>query len=169
FPPAHLRQDYGGQASAALLLEALKRSGVGSPSSGATRLIILDGAHNPTKMKEFLKSFKKLFPKERKVFIIGFKFDKDIEKMLRQIVEVADEIIITEFNRATDMSLHSSADTANIKNQILKIKSDTKVTVEKDSRKVLRRALAIKQYSNSTIIVVTGSLYLVGEIRNKLW
>lgn len=37
FPPAHLRQDYGGQASesAALPLEA-KRSGVGSPSSGTT-------------------------------------------------------------------------------------------------------------------------------------
>ncbi|OGH24452.1 MAG: hypothetical protein A3B47_01645 [Candidatus Levybacteria bacterium RIFCSPLOWO2_01_FULL_39_24] len=37
-PSAHLRQDYGGQASAsaALPLEAFKRSGVGSPSSFAT-------------------------------------------------------------------------------------------------------------------------------------
>ncbi|OGH19229.1 MAG: hypothetical protein A3D74_05005 [Candidatus Levybacteria bacterium RIFCSPHIGHO2_02_FULL_37_13] len=142
------------------------------------KTVILDGAHNPTKMKAFLATFKKLYPKHKKIFIVGFKFDKDIPKMLQQITKVADKIIVTEFNRATDMAVSSSADALKIKNQILKIKYDAKVIVEKDSRKALGKALNILisppsgeagQYPNiPAIIVVTGSLYLVGEVRSML-
>ncbi len=136
--------------------------------------IVLDGAHNPVKMKEFLKSLKKLFPKKKKIFIIGFKFDKDIKKMLREIVKVADEIIVTEFSAKTDVSLHASADAESIKYEVLSIKKDVKVAVEKDSQKALEKALvmsnlAMKQFNNRAIIVVTGSLYLVGEIRSYLF
>ena len=143
--------------------------------------LILDGAHNPTKMKKFLKSLKKIFPPTspshfakasrdkrlrgtKKIFIIGFKFDKDIKKMLKEILGVADEIIVTQFKAKTDTNLHASAEAIDIKSQILKIKSDTKVVIEKDSGKALEKAFKMK----TEIIVVTGSLYLVGEIRNKI-
>jgi hypothetical protein len=159
----------------------------GTPSSRATPRfsIVLDGAHNPTKMKAFLTTLKKLFPKQNKIFIVGFKFDKDIQRMLMQITKVADKIIITEFERVTDMNINASAEALNIKNQIssvrqgfgrqAKIKYDGEVVVEKDSKKALDKALAIEQFNhvkrgwgNSTIIVVTGSLYLVGEIRGYI-
>lgn len=154
--------------------ELLSKSGSVRPVKRAFRgetrpTLILDGAHNPVKMKEFLKNLKKIFPKEKKIFIIGFKFDKDIKKMLKEIVKVADEIIITEFNRATDMGVGASADALNIKDQILKIKKNAKVTVEKDSGKALKKGIkTIQQYNKSAILVITGSLYLVGEIRNML-
>ncbi len=133
--------------------------------------LILDGAHNPVKMKEFIKSLKKLYPKERKIFIVGFKFDKDIKKMLKEIVGVADEIIVTQFKAKTDTNLYASADAVEIKNQILKLKSEAKVAVEKDSEKALEKAFNLlkTQYPNNpSLLVVTGSLYLVGEIRSKL-
>jgi len=128
----------------------------------------LDGAHNPTKMKAFIKTLKKLFPKQKKIFIVAFKKDKNVKGILRQILPVADYIVITEFRVKTDMAKNASAEAFNIKNQILKIKYDGEVVVEKDSKKALDKALAIEQFSNSTIIVVTGSLYLVGEVRNML-
>lgn len=130
--------------------------------------LILDGAHNPTKMKAFLSTLKKLYPKSPKIFVIAFKSDKNIKGMLRQILRVADKIIITEFHGVTDMSKKASADALDIKNQILKIKKDTGVTVEKDSKKALAKALAIKQFNNSAIVIVTGSFYLVGEVRDYL-
>jgi len=131
--------------------------------------LVLDGAHNPTKMKEFLKNLKKIFPTQKKVFIIGFKFDKDIPKMLKQIVKVADEIIVTEFNRATDMVVSASAKAESIKYKVLSIKYGGKIILKKDSGKALKTGLkTIQQYSNPAILVVTGSLYLVGEIRSML-
>ncbi|MBI2613222.1 MAG: hypothetical protein HYW62_00400 [Candidatus Levybacteria bacterium] len=143
-----------------------------SSESGLSRsnhTLILDSAHNPTKMRAFLATLKKLYPKEKKVFLVGFKFDKDIQKMLKQIIKVADEIIITEFNRATDMNLHASADAESIKYQVLSIKYSGKIIVEKDSKKALKIGIkTIQQFNNETILVVTGSLYLVGEIRGLL-
>ncbi len=132
--------------------------------------IVLDGAHNPTKMNAFLTTLKKLFPKERKIFIVGFKFDKEIKKMLKQIVTVADILIVTEFRAKTDMNIHASADAESIKKDIKILRyEDTKVKIEKDSGKALKMGLkTIQQSNNATILVVTGSLYLVGEIRNKL-
>ncbi len=131
--------------------------------------IILDGAHNPIKMKEFLKTLKKIFPTQKKTFIIGFKFDKDIPKMLKQIVKVADEIIVTEFNRATDMNMNASARALMIKDKLLRMKYREKIIVKKDSKKALKMGIkTIQQFNDSAILVVTGSLYLVGEIRNRL-
>jgi len=133
--------------------------------------LILDGAHNPTKMRAFLSTLKKLYPKERKIFLVGFKFDKDISKMLKQIVKVADRIIVTEFKAKTDVAVHASAKALNLKSLIFNLKSNVKVVVEKDSEKALHKALnyPITQLPNyQSIIVVTGSLYLVGEIRSML-
>ena len=126
--------------------------------------IILDGAHNPVKMKEFLKSLKKIFPKEKKTFIIGFKFDKDIKQMLKEILDVGDDIIITEFNGKTDIALHASAEAEEIKRQALKMKYEGKIITEKDPEKALKIAFKMKP----EMIVATGSLYLIGEIRNKI-
>lgn len=133
--------------------------------------IILDGAHNPVKMKKFLKSLKKIFPTQRKIFIIAFKKDKDVKEILKEIIPNADSIIVTEFKVKTDMSLHAAMPSGSIKSRILSIKKNAKVYIEKDSKKALNKALSlltIEQFNNQTIIVVTGSLYLVGEVRNML-
>lgn len=137
----------------------------------ATPLIVLDGAHNPTKMKEFLKSLKKIFPKERKVFIIGFKFDKEIKKMLKEVLGATDEVIATEFKSKTDVAVHASAEALRIKDELLRMNYRGKIIVEKDSGKALERGFNIlkTQYPNNpSVIAVTGSLYLVGEIRSKI-
>ena len=130
--------------------------------------IVLDGAHNPTKMKAFLATLKKLYPKGKKIFVIAFKSDKAISEMLKQITEVADVIIATEFKAKTDMSLHASAQAIRIKDELLKLKYRGKIAVEKNSEKALDKALAIQQPDSKTIIIITGSLYLVGEIRSML-
>ena len=165
----------------------LRRASLAQDKTSST--LVLDGAHNPTKMKAFLKTLKKLYPKNPKIFIVAFKSDKDIKSMLSQILKLADKVIITEFTAKTDMSKNASAGALNLKSQISRLaeasaslaesrrakranlKTDAKVIVEKDPKRALQnaiRASAVQQYNNSTIVVVTGSLYLVGEIRNML-
>ena len=132
--------------------------------------LVLDGAHNPTKMRAFLSSLKKLYPRSKKVFVIGFKNDKDIKSMLRQILKVADILIVTEFKAKTDMSNNASAEALNIKYQTSNIKHDkkTQILIEGDSAKALEKAFELAETEKDSIIVVTGSLYLVGEVRSML-
>jgi folylpolyglutamate synthase/dihydropteroate synthase len=141
----------------------LSRS-INSHLSSLISHLVLDGAHNPTKMKEFLKSLKKIFPRQKKIFVVGFKFDKDIAKMLKQIVKVADKIIVTEFKAKTDVAVHASAEALRIKDELLRMKYRGTITVEKDSGKALKKAIKMKP----ELIVVTGSLYLAGEVRGAL-
>lgn len=144
----------------------LRRASLAQDKTSST--LVLDGAHNPAKMKAFLTSFKKIFPKQNKVFLVGFKFDKDISKMLKEIAGEADEIIATEFKAKTDVAIHASADASMIKDKLLRMKYMGKVTVEKDSKKALEKALAVANLEKDSIVVVTGSLYLVGEVRSYL-
>ena len=98
--------------------------------------------------------------------------DKNIKEMLRGILPVADAIIVTRFSMATDVSRNASTDASMIKDKLLRMKYRGKILVEENSKKALKKAFelaAIQQFNNSTIIVVTGSLYLVGEIRNLLF
>src|SRR3989344_3659081 len=132
--------------------------------------IILDGAHNPTKMKTFLSALRKYFPGQKKIFLVAFKKDKEIGKMLKLIQREADKIIVSEFGAITDMSKKATEKISNIKNQILKINKNKniKFIFEKDSRKALDIALNLTSITNNSIVVVTGSLYFVGEVRGLL-
>ncbi|MDO8620663.1 MAG: folylpolyglutamate synthase/dihydrofolate synthase family protein [Candidatus Levybacteria bacterium] len=130
--------------------------------------LILDGAHNPAKMKAFISSLKKLFPTERKIFVIAFKKDKNIKEMLKSILPVADVVIATRFSMATDVSKNASAEADSIKYQVLSSKYGGQVFVEGNSKKALEKALKLNKELKNSIVVVTGSLYLVGEIRSEL-
>jgi len=140
--------------------------------------IILDGAHNPEKMKAFLKTLKKFRGSTRGVgarkliFIVGFKSDKDIKRMLKQISGIADVLILTEFNSITDVNKNGSQQISNLKSQIAKLISNIKnkklkIYFEKDSKNALKKTMSLVS-SKEDLIVVTGSLYLVGEVRNLL-
>ncbi len=166
------RQVSGSPARRQVLLQSNEMLNQAAPDQhDKEKTLVLDGAHNPTKMKAFLTTLKKLYPKERKIFVVGFKFDKDVKKMLKQIVQVADTLIVTEFQGKTDMSVSASTKAESIKYQVLSSKYKGEIAVEKNSRKALDLALniAVSEYPNiDSIIVATGSLYLVGEIRNML-
>lgn len=129
--------------------------------------LLLDGAHNPAKMQAFIKSLKTFYPKERKVFVVAFKEDKSIKEMLEEIMPVADAIIFTKFSIKTEVKVKASMGMESIRHYVecIKYKKIAETIYEEDAKKALEKALEMKP----ELIVVTGSLYLVGEIRNKLW
>ena len=131
-----------------------------------SHMLVLDGAHNPAKMKAFLSALKSLFPKQKKVFLVAFKSNKDAGKMLSEIVKAADVIIATRFTVSMGYVSSGAMEPTNIKNQISKIKNNQKVVVEESSRKALSMALELAK--KDELIVFTGSLYLVGEVRSML-
>lgn len=138
--------------------------------STMNHLLILDGAHNPAKMQAFIKSLKTFYPKEHKVFVVAFKEDKSIKEMLEEVMPVAGTIIFTKFSTKTEVKVKASMGMESIKYYVecIKYKKRAEAIYEEDAEKALNKALTIQQFTNSTIVVVTGSLYLVGEIRNLL-
>ena len=131
--------------------------------------LILDGAHNPTKMQAFIKTLQKLYPSQKKIFVIAFKKGKNIKEMLKEILKAADTIVITKFSATADTSKNAANDVEAINYQLLNINTgDIDIYLERNSQKALRKAFEIARSKKDSIIVITGSLYLVGEVRDWL-
>ncbi|MCL4353688.1 Mur ligase family protein [Patescibacteria group bacterium] len=131
--------------------------------------IILDGAHNPIKMASFMASLAKIYSGEKKIFIVGFKKDKDINALLKPILNKADGLIVTRFKSTIDWGFNMAMDIAVIKETLLNYKVPW-IIFEENPELALQKAVEKqKNLGGESLIIVTGSLYLVGEIRNLLF
>ncbi len=113
---------------------------------GRNPLIILDGAHNPDGIKA-LSDFVKGLEFGKMVLVMGISRDKDKESMIREIFQLADEIILTK-------SSYRAMDPFGIANDHI---------IENDPGKALEKAKGLA--GKDDLILVTGSLYLIGDLK----
>lgn len=120
--------------------------------------ILLDSAHNPDGLKVFLNEF----TREKKIYsssllLFGVLKDKDIDSMIDIIDEQFDQIFITEINYERTEKID------NLKNKFDKKK--IKVSIVTDKRKFITEYL---KGEKNRCLVITGSMYLLGEIKSIL-
>ena len=120
--------------------------------------ILLDGAHNPGATKILRQALDEEFPFRRLILVLGIMGDKEIPKMMPNLVPPADLLILTRphMERAASLELlrkHASP----WKKPTLEI-SDVGGALEK----------AMGEAGREDLVVVTGSLYTVGEARAHL-
>lgn len=121
--------------------------------------ILLDGAHNPSAARA-LREYLEEFVKHPINMIFGGMRDKDLEQLARILFPVAKKVILTELDNpraATGDMLLKAAKTAI---------SDGDILLASSPRDALSRAAEIA--SPQDLICVTGSLYLIGEVRALL-
>jgi dihydrofolate synthase/folylpolyglutamate synthase len=122
------------------------------------KTLILDGAHNPQKMASFIKSLKLFFPHQKFTFLLAFKQRKDFPKMVKMIIPIANQIILTKFKVVSDYTIQFSQSQHSI-NKLFFSLGFTNYKNISDQSKALKTALNSKEP-----IVITGSLYLLSEI-----
>ncbi|MDN5337648.1 MAG: dihydrofolate synthase / folylpolyglutamate synthase [Thermotogaceae bacterium] len=123
-----------------------------------SKSLIIDGAHNPAAFKKLRESIEIYFPDKRKIAIIGILDDKDYKAMLQEIKDVFEKMILTRplSNRTTNiMEIHRYLKT--VKQQSEYIESPLNAFKK-----------AIADLKDDEILVVTGSLYLAGYLRNYI-
>jgi dihydrofolate synthase / folylpolyglutamate synthase len=120
--------------------------------------IIFDSAHNPEGVSNFLDEFKKDSRKySKKVLLFGAMRDKAVEKMLGILKNCFDEIHITPIKYERACTINELKDIAG--------KININVFAEDDSLDLVSKF--IKEDENS-VLVVLGSMYLLGEIKSRL-
>ncbi len=128
-------------------------------------LVILDGAHNPDKMRAMVESVKTIFPNKKVRVIIAIKDDKNAKEMLEILLPICRELIFTGYKIKADQGIVKSYKPRKLLNLFLSIGITCKANVISDPKKSLD--LAIKHVNPNDIILVTGSLYLVGVIKRN--
>ncbi len=129
------------------------------------KTIVLDGAHNPDGIKNLIISLKNIYKNCNYIFIFGVMKDKDYKTMLRRLskmdrVTYKADIIFTNVNNERSMDsklLQEYSDNLKYFNNSYAVKN-IKEAIDK----------AFRIYSNNNkneIIVICGSLYLLGDFK----
>lgn len=124
---------------------------------GQDPVIILDGAHNPDgmqKLARWLQKHRQSFPKV--ILVMGMLKDKDRRQAAQKLESLVDRIIITRppSERALDWE-EMAKEFSHIEPQ--------KITLMEDGAQALQLARGMADPQD--LILVTGSLYLVGSLR----
>ncbi len=124
------------------------------------KVIIMDGAHNEQKMRALVSSFQKLFPGQKATVLLGMKEGKEHADVLSLLKSIAAELIISEFTGMQDTPIVST-DSAVLAEKAKEIGIEH-VRVERNVNKAYRLLLE----STGSIGLITGSFYLIGELRH---
>ena len=117
--------------------------------------VLLDGAHNAGGATALARALREEFSYKKLIFIFGVLKDKDYKAMLKKLLPLGDRLILTSPDTERAMPPEAIVPVAK---QYLR-----RIEVVKNSRDALKRALSIADQND--LICVTGSLYLIGEIK----
>lgn len=125
---------------------------------GVKPLILIDGAHNQQAGETLVKSVFQLFPGRKITLLFGMLNDKDIKGFVETILPLADKVVLTKpfgpraaHPRELKVYFESRTDEIHIKPSV-------------------ERAidLSLEHTNPEDLLVIAGSLYLIGEARTYL-
>lgn len=116
-------------------------------------MVVVDGAHNANSMKRLIEAITKYFKYERCFIIFGTSCDKDIPGMVRELVSLKSDIIITS-------SAHPRAAAVSV---IAKefLEQGKEVKIARNVAEAMSQSLSLAEKND--LILITGSLFIVAE------
>lgn len=123
--------------------------------------VVLDGAHNRSKIKTTIDNLKRL--DFRKLYlIVGIANNKDHISILEQIIPEADYVFFTRFQNKDRKCAHPKELFEKSK-QYLKKGAESEICLDPES--ALSKAL--KLAGSNDVILIAGSFFLAGELRKR--
>ena len=115
--------------------------------------VVVDGACNISAMMAVRDYLGEKTSKDKVIAVVGMCSDKDVVQVLEILGQAVSRFIFTQVNNPRALSAHELANRSpEVKNNI----------VEVDPIKAVKKAVSIA--GSDGMIIVTGSLYLVGEV-----
>ena len=122
---------------------------IAQSQSGQT--VVLDGAHNPDGVEALATALEKQFAGRRPALIFGVMADKDWKSMLRRLAPLAKRVVLTPVNSSRTLPVEEQFALCHQAFPELNIASS-------ESLGDAMRSLAAEDF-----LLITGSIYLIGE------
>lgn len=121
-------------------------------------LVVLDGAHNKDGIEKLSHSVDKYFEYEEIILILGILGDKAVEDMVRIIVPKAKKVItVTPHNERGEKGEELLSLVKRYNNEVMYIEDYKEAYYE-----------ALKNTTPKSLILICGSLYMIGDMRTIL-
>lgn len=123
-----------------------------------TPLVLLDGAHNPEKVASLARNLDTLYPRRRTILVFGALESKNYRDMLDSLLPRADVLIATAPKVLAKPSTTASEVAA---------LAPPSLATEAFDDPLAAVGRAIELAAPDDLVLVTGSLYLVGNVRER--
>lgn len=127
--------------------------------------VLLDGAHNPMKIAALVETLSFVYPDKKFPVLFAVKNDKNLSEMLTSLMPHAKRFILSPFYRVTDMGKSVMYPLGELERAIRAVNPTIDIMRTQDLSQAL---LNFSGADNEQSLLVTGSLYLVGETRKIL-
>lgn len=117
---------------------------------GHRPMLIVDGAHNLDSVEKLIQSVKGIIGPKKVILIFSAAKDKNVKGMLNRLKRISNDIILAQMNHPRSFVFTRELSGTIAPNVASAVK------------------LALAQAKKEDVILVTGSLFLVSEVR-KLW
>lgn len=121
--------------------------------------VMLDGAHNPQKIEGLCENLGILFPNRRIVLVFGVLESKSFRPMLDAVLPLVSTVIATSPQVYAKPPVSAAEIAEKVRSQAVS------VVAEDDPLAAIDRALSLA--GPDDVVLVTGSLYLVGNVRER--
>jgi dihydrofolate synthase/folylpolyglutamate synthase len=121
-------------------------------------LVLLDGAHNPEKVASLVRNLDLVFPERRRILVFGALESKSYAEMYATLAPSISALV------ATVPTVQAKPATTAEEIAVLAAPG-LPVVVESDPPSAVARALGLA--TPADLVIVTGSLYLVGNVRDR--
>ncbi len=121
--------------------------------------VIIDGAHSPAKIASLVEALETLRPWKKLHLVFAVKETKQPLDLLTPLLPFADSVTVTNFI----LPGFRSHEARGIVDDVMQKHPTTSISVETDSARALEHVLATA--AKDDIVLITGSLYLAGELR----
>lgn len=122
---------------------------------GEHPLVVLDGAHNPAAAREIAASAKDLWPGRRLRLVYASLRDKAIGEISKILFPLTDDLYLTQPEQARAATPEEILAEARYRPE--------RIVIEPDPVQALERAC--RESSTNDVVLVTGSLFLVGAVK----
>lgn len=136
----------------------LKEPRLTKTEAGEGPCVVLDGAHNEAGARVLAETMKTCFPDRRILVVTGMLADKETDKITGHLLEITDQFIATEPDNPRKLPAAELAK--------LLTKQGASCTIAENADAAFR--MAAEMTPPPEVILFAGSLYLIGEIRERL-
>jgi dihydrofolate synthase/folylpolyglutamate synthase len=133
---------------------------------GAEPTVVLDGAHNPDKLDALLAALPAYFTYQRLVIVAAFTRRHDVAAMLARLAPIVDHIVLTSFAMHGDFGPGQAIPPEELAALLATLQPRGTSEVVPDPVTAVATARAWAKPDDC--VCVTGSLYLVGAVRDVL-
>lgn len=127
------------------------------------KTVILDGSHNPQKMRALVQALQERYPGKKAAVIMAIGGTKDVEPTLQELSSIADRIICTDFFNARQDFKSASIAPSDLA-ELARKNTGATVSAANNHEDAIAEALA----AEADIVLITGSFYFLGEINTLL-